>query len=50
MQAKLWNDDKKNYASWRGYFSFFRGVKSANSVLFKDFYNEEKMEKNKSGW
>ena len=28
------------------YFSFMRGVKSANSELFKDFYNETKMEKN----
>jgi hypothetical protein len=29
-------------------FFFFQGVKSANSELFKDFYNEEKMENNKS--
>ena len=29
-------------------FLFFQGVKSANSELFKDFYNAEKMKKNKS--
>jgi len=33
---------------WRGYFSFMRGAKSANSELFKDFCNEAEMEKNKS--
>ena len=31
----------------RSYFSFLQGVKSANNELFKDFYNEVKMEKNK---
>ncbi len=45
---KLSDVDKINATIWRSYFSFFRGVKSANSMLFKDFYNEEKMEKNKS--
>ncbi len=31
----------------RSYFSFLQGVKSANNELFKDFYNDLKMEKNK---
>ena len=31
----------------RSYFSFMQGVKSANSELFKDFYNEAEMKKNK---
>ena len=33
-------------AKLRSYFSVYRGVKSANNALFKDFYNEEKLEKN----
>jgi len=41
------NDDEIKYTILRSYFSFLRGVKSANSTLFKDFYNEVKMEKNK---
>jgi hypothetical protein len=40
--------DKIKYTVWRSYFSFFRGIKSANTRVFKDFYNEEEMEKNKS--
>jgi hypothetical protein len=43
----LRNDDKISFARWRSYFSFMRGVKSANSKLFKDFYSEAEMEKNK---
>jgi len=43
----LRNDDEIKSTILRSYFSFLRGVKSANSVLFKDFYNEVKMEKNK---
>jgi hypothetical protein len=31
---------------FRSYFSFMRGVKSANSMLLKDFYNEAEKEKN----
>ncbi len=31
----------------RSYFSFIRCVKSANSALFKDFYKEVEMKKNK---
>ena len=42
------NVDKINSIIWRGYFSFFQGVKSANSELFKDFCNEAEMEKNGS--
>jgi len=41
------NDDELKSTILRSYFSFLRGVKSTNSVLFKDFYNEVKMEKNK---
>ena len=33
---------------WRSYFSFMRGTKSANSMLFKDFCNEVEMEKNEA--
>jgi hypothetical protein len=35
-------------AIWRSCFSFFQGIKSANSELFKGFHNVEKMEKNQS--
>jgi hypothetical protein len=42
----LSDDDKINATRWRSYFSFLRGVKSANRSLFKDFYNE--MGKSKS--
>jgi len=31
----------------RSYFSFLQRVKSANTVVFKDFYDEGKMKKNK---
>jgi len=31
----------------RSYFSFLRRVKSANTIVFKDFYDEGKMKKNK---
>ncbi len=44
----LRNVDKIKYTKWRSYFSFMRGEKSANSELFKDFFNEAEMEKNKS--
>jgi len=37
-----------NTTIWRSYFSFMRGTKSANSELFKDFWDEAEMEKNKS--
>jgi len=47
INAALRNDDEIKSTILRSYFSFLRGVKSANSVLFKDFYNEVKMEKNK---
>ena len=48
MGAKVRNVNKIKSAVWRSYFSFFQGVKSANMKIFKDFYNVEKMEKNKS--
>jgi len=48
IQFILRNVGEIKYAMWRRYFSFFQGVKSANGRLFKDFYNEEKMKKNKS--
>ena len=41
------NVDQIKYTIWRSYFSFLQGVKSANNELFKDFYNEVKMGKNK---
>jgi len=44
----LRNVNKIKSTVWRSYFSFFRGIKSANIEIFKDFYNVEKMEKNKS--
>jgi hypothetical protein len=42
----LRNVDKITSTILRSYFSFLQGVKSANNELFKDFYNEVKMEKN----
>ncbi len=39
-------DDKIKYTILRSYFSFLLGLKSANRNLFKDFYNNAKMEKN----
>ncbi len=42
------NVDKIKYTIWRSYFSFMQGEKSANSELFKDFFNEAEMEKNKT--
>ncbi len=40
--------DEINTTIWRSYFSFMRGAKSANSELFKDFWDEAEMKKNKS--
>ncbi len=42
------NVDEIKYTIWRSYFSFMRDEKSANSELFKDFFNEAEMEKNKT--
>jgi len=44
----LRNVNKIKATIWRSYFSFFQGVKSENIRIFKDFYNAEKMKKNKS--
>ena len=44
----LSEDNQINFRIWRSYFSFFQGVKSANSDLFKVFHNAEKREENKS--
>lgn len=44
----LRNVDKIKYTIFRSYFSFMRGEKSENSDLFKDFFNEAEMEKNKA--
>ncbi len=46
--ASLSDVDEINTTIWRSYFSFMRGAKSANSELFKDFWDEAEMEKNKS--
>ena len=50
MQApiitELRNDGEKKSTVLSRYFSFMQGVKSANSILFKDFRNVAEMEKN----
>ena len=46
-KLKVRNVDEITSIILRSYFSFLWGVKSANNELFKDFYNEIKMEKNK---
>jgi hypothetical protein len=43
--CRLSDVDKIKYTIWRIYFSFFQGIKSANTIVFKDFYNEEKRER-----
>ena len=46
LELYIRNVDEITSTILRSYFSFLRGVKSANNELFKDFYNEVKMEKN----